>query len=427
MPFPQKVAEIVLEFQPEGASFHADLARFLNRRYGVSVPPDAWDTTAVPAHLRLRFELVSNDRKVLVAGRDLVDVKARLQSVVPKPSVDPQPWRDAARRWERPALTQWNFGDLPEKITVVEDPLFPLLAWPGLELEGSVVNLRLFRSADAARTASLPAFQRLVELALSKDLGWIEKDLRGLSRADSLYVPLGGPSELRESSLRHLRRHLLPSTVPVPLTLASFEEALSAARQRIPGLVPRFIDQVVLVLQALQTARARIGAGTSGPAAASSGTKTRTLNDLSQLGALLGSVKTVPTKGTASASGAGAAGRPPTLAEELGILMPPTFLDSVEHEQLKHLPRYLKALALRAERAANNPTKDAERVRQVWPYQQALERLRAEPPKRPDAAARVDEFRWLLEEFKVSVFAQELGTNTPVSSKRLDTFLESLR
>jgi ATP-dependent helicase HrpA len=115
------------------------------------------------------------------------------------------------------------------------------------------------------------------------------------------------------------------------------------------------------------------------------------------------------------------------LAEELGALMPPMFLDAVEHDQLKHLPRYLKALALRAERAANNPVKDAERVRQVQPYQTALERLRADPPKRPDAAARVDEFRWLLEEFKVSVFAQELGTATPVSPKRLDTFLESLR
>jgi ATP-dependent helicase HrpA len=426
MPFPPKVAEIVREFQPEGASFHADLARFLTRRYGVTVPPDAWDPTAVPAHLRLRFELVSHDRKVLVAGRDLGDVKARLPAAAPKPSGDPQPWRDAVRKWERPALTQWNFGDLPEKVTVVEDPLFPLLAWPGLELEGNVVNLRLFRSADAARTSSLPAFQRLVELALSKDLAWIEKDLRGLSRADSLYVPLGGPSELRESSLRHLRRHLLPTTVPVPLTHASFEAAVSVARQRIPGLVPRFIDQVVLVLQALQTARARIGTGTSGGAAASSGTKARTLNDLSQLGALLGSVKTVPSKGTASPPGA-AAGRPPTLSEELGALMPPMFLDAVEHDQLKHLPRYLKALALRAERAANNPVKDAERVRQVQPYQTALERLRADPPKRPDAAARVDEFRWLLEEFKVSVFAQELGTATPVSPKRLDTFLDSLR
>jgi len=107
--------------------------------------------------------------------------------------------------------------------------------------------------------------------------------------------------------------------------------------------------------------------------------------------------------------------------------MPPAFLDGVEFETLRHLPRYLKALTLRAERAANNPVKDAERAKAVAPYQAALARLRATPPPIPDAARRVEGFRWLLEEFKVSLFAQELGTAVPVSPKRLDESLQSLR
>ena len=77
----------------------------------------------------------------------------------------------------------------------------------------------------------------------------------------------------------------------------------------------------------------------------------------------------------------------------------------------------------RAERAALNPVKDQERARLIQPYRTALEGLRAQTVKAPDAAPQVEEFRWLLEEYKVSVFAQELGTALPVSPKRLDQSL----
>jgi ATP-dependent helicase HrpA len=116
------------------------------------------------------------------------------------------------------------------------------------------------------------------------------------------------------------------------------------------------------------------------------------------------------------------------LPEELAFLMPPAFLDGIEFETLRQLPRYLKALTLRAERAANNPVKDAERAKAVAPYQAALHRLRtASNATSADAARRVDGFRWLLEEYKVSLFAQELGTAVPVSPKRLDEYLASMR
>jgi len=425
MPFPPKVPEIVAEFQPQGGSFFTDLARFLTRRYGVPVPDDAWDADAVPAHLKLRFELLGSDRRTLVAGRDLQEVRARLPLAAPKPVGDPPAWKEAVRRWERPAMTTWSCGELPERLTVVDDPVFPVMAWPGLEREGAAVNVRLFRTREARQSASLPGFQRLVELALSKDLGWVEKELRALARFEAAYAPLGSLSELRESALRHLLRHLLPADLPEALTPLSFEAAVTRGRERIAGLVPRFMDQLALVLQALQQARARIGLPAPVKALPP---KTRTLNDLSQLGSLL---VAAPSAGKApvgsAAPGTSSPGRPATLAEELAALMPPAFLDGVEFETLRHLPRYLKALTLRAERAANNPVKDAERAKAVAPYQAALARLRATPPAIPDAARRVDGFRWLLEEFKVSLFAQELGTAVPVSPKRLDESLATLR
>jgi ATP-dependent helicase HrpA len=426
MPFPPKVPEIVREFQPQGTSFFADLARFLTQRYGVPVPEEAWGSEAVPAHLKLRFELLGSDRRTLVASRDLQEARTRLPQAAPKTVGDPPAWHQAVRRWERPAMTAWSCGDLPERITVVDDPVFPVMAWPGLEREGGAVNVRLFRTREACQSASLLGFQRLVELALSKDLAWVEKELRALARFDAAYAAIGTASELRESAFRHLLRHILPAGLPEVLTAAAFEAAVVQGRERIVGLVPKFMDQLALVLQALQLARARIGLPAPVKALPP---KTRTLNDLSQLGALLANAPAAG-KGGAKApahSAASVEGRPATLPEELAFLMPSAFLDGIEFETLRQLPRYLKALTLRAERAANNPVKDGERAKAVAPYQAALHRLRTASPANPDAARRIDGFRWLLEEYKVSLFAQELGTAVPVSPKRLDDYLASMR
>ena len=99
----------------------------------------------------------------------------------------------------------------------------------------------------------------------------------------------------------------------------------------------------------------------------------------------------------------------------------------VAFDRLQQFPRYLKALSIRAERAALNPVKDQERARLIQPYRSALEGMRAQAVKAPDVAPQVEEFRWLLEEYKVSVFAQELGTALPVSPKRLDESLAKIR
>jgi len=112
------------------------------------------------------------------------------------------------------------------------------------------------------------------------------------------------------------------------------------------------------------------------------------------------------------------------LAEELTSLMPARFLERIDYERLPHLQRYLKALLIRSERAALNPAKDQERLRRLAPYQDALNKLQAQPSPSPEAQRQLEAFRWMIEEFKVSLFAQELGTATPVSPKRLDQQLE---
>ena len=399
MPFPPKVAEIVAELQPAGESLQADLAAFIRSLYGVEIPADAWPADAVPAHLRPRIEVVGNDQKTFGASRDLGALRQKLEQVKAKPAPDNSAWTRVAQQWERANITTWNFGDLPVRVMVSECGPVPVFAWPGLLLEKDIVSLRLFRSEDLARRASLGGVQKLVELALSKDFAWLHRDLRGLNRFDALVANLCPLDELQEAAFENLKRHVLPVEVFWPLREADFVQAVQRTRLEIPGLAQKLVDRVGVVLRARKEVQQRCGPPPVLPA-----TKPKTLSDLSQL-----NLATNDTPKPAN-----------IWAEELEALLPRDFLETIPFIQLAHLPRYLKALATRMERARLNPVKDRERVQQLAPYLAALKQFEANAPNTTEARQRVEEFRWMVEEFKVSLFAQELGTAVPVSPKRLD-------
>ncbi len=418
LPIDPKVREIVRDFRPAGASFHAALGRFLQERYGLTVPPEAWKAEGVPPHLRPRVELIGNAPKPVAAGRDFNALRQRLAQVKVTPPTESDGWKRAVRQWERFGLTTFSGGDLPEKVPAGEQHGLPAWGFPGLQLDEGSVSVRLFPTALAARRSGLPAWRRLVEHELQRDLAWLERDLRTLARLEPLAAAVGGVAELQATALTNLRRYVLPAELPSPLTREQFDRAVTAARSRIPGLAQQLVDRVGQVLQFRQQAVQRCSAGAP-PAGPKAAAPLKSLAQLNSLGALLGSVTVAPQRT--------AAPRPDGFAAEIEALVPRGFLEQIPFGQLPHVPRYLKALMLRIERAANNPPKDAERARLVAPYAAERDRLRSAPPKTPEGCALADEFRWLLEEYKVSVFAQELGTAQPASPKRLDDLLERIR
>ena len=106
--------------------------------------------------------------------------------------------------------------------------------------------------------------------------------------------------------------------------------------------------------------------------------------------------------------------------------MPADFLARVPFRQLSHLLRYLKAVQVRAERNKTDPRKDAQKAQLIKIYQNLLEKFAGEDNS-PERKKLIEELRWMLEEYRVSVFAQELGTAHPVSPKRLDKKIEQIR
>jgi len=404
MPFPPKITEIVRDLQPASDTLQEDLARFIRQRYGIEIPPNAWAADAVPAHLRPRVEVIGPDKKTMGASRDLNELREKLEKEKPKvaavaPETDPA-WKSLAQKWEKFGVTDWSFGDLPERLTVSESGAIPVYAWPGLPADAeNNVHVQLFRNQAAARRASLAGFQQLVSVQLQKDLAWLQKDLRALTRLDALTANFCPVPDLIENAYQNLQRYLLPSELPSALTEANFRKAVASARELLPGLAMRLVDLAGNLLKQRQEILRRCGP----PPAAPKTTKTRSLADLKLLDTV--AVEKRPAN---------------PWAEELNRLMPANFLTATPFEQIPHLFRYLKALQIRMERAALNPLKDQERARQLAPYLEILRKAAEQPPSGAEARVEFEKFRWMVEEFKVSLFAQELGTAQPVSPKRLD-------
>jgi ATP-dependent helicase HrpA len=401
MPFAPKVAEILRELEPTSASLQEELTRFIRTRYGINIPADAWAAADLPQHLRPRIEIVGGKSQSPLSGRDLDALKQKLAQVRTEPAPISNTWTKLTEQWERFGINSWSFIDLPERIPVPGNR--DAFAWPGLQCDDGQINLRLFHTPDAAQQATARGLPALVEIAIQRDLAWLQKDLRSLVQFAPLINGWTTAEQLQTAAYAHLKNFLLRSPATPALTRASFDQALASAKERLPGLVAALSDRLKPIVN-FRVEIARKLQSVSRPAT----TKPRTLSDFSQLGA------TAP-----------AAAAPNPMLAELNRLLPSNFLEIYSFERLRDLPRYLKALAIRVERAALNPVKDREKAAQIEPYAAAYDELRVN--KRQRAASLIEELRWMLEEFRVSLFAQELGTAFPVSPKRLDAQLTKIR
>ena len=350
------------------------LAAQIAERFRISLDPAVWSDKPLPDHLRVRVRVVDDKGKELAASRELAEIDSALHLQKRTASaavarVEPDAWRRARAQWETPTHTAWGFGAFPDRVLVTEQAGVPVYAFPGLLAAKEGVALRLFKTPEEAEGATRAGLAALFERQLSNDLGWLERDLRAVRLLGPLLATLAPADELQAHAFAAIRRWLCGRRVE-PLTAAAFATVLDRAKADLRGLVPRFCDQLKEILSARQE--------------------------------LL--VHPKPYAG---------------LDADLTALLPPDFLRTTPYAQLAHLPRYLKAMKLRADRWRQNPAKDVERAGQLAPYVAAVAKLRER-----DCA---DALRWLVEEFRVSLFAQELGTAEPVSAVKLDRALAALQ
>ncbi len=271
-------------------------------------------------------------------------------------------------------LTDWTFGELPELMEIQRGG-HTLIGFPALVDKGTHVEIDIFDEPDVAAAKHRIGLRRLIALQIREPLKYLEKNIPDLQKMAMAYMALGTADELREQVVDvALDRAYLND--PLPADAASFKARVEEGRTR-------------LNLIAQEVARLAGTVLTEYAAAA------RKLKDAK------------PPKDVAD-----------DVAAQLQRLMPKRFVSATPYAQLQHFPRYLKGITLRLDKLKGDPARDAQRMTELRPLDQRLVRRLADLKGTHDA--RTDEFRWLLEELRISLFAQELRTPQPVSVKRLE-------
>ncbi len=348
----------------------AALAQYLTRITGAELTAADFDGVALPAHLQMRIELLDGHGAVLAAGRDLGALRAQFTAAAREAFA-----RHSAGELQREEVHAFDFGEIPLRV----DGPGGLDVFPALVDQGGSVALRVFERSDEARTAHAGGVARLLRLALAGEIKRAARQLP-LARTDTLrWTALGGAQALRADLFEGALREGLAAGDPdvrTPAAFARLRETL--ARDLFAAAMAR-----LRLAEAIAAARGELAPWLQPP---------------------------LQGYGRASYE---------DLREQLDLLLAPGFLAARDSAELAHYPRYLRAMRVRAERLRQDAAGDQRRLLELLPYWRRLLALRAQG--RDDAAWWA--LRWLVEEWRVSLFAQALGTAQPVSVKRLQRAL----
>ncbi|MEO7401672.1 MAG: ATP-dependent RNA helicase HrpA [Polaromonas sp.] len=375
----------------------------------------------LPAHLFMNFRVVDEHGRQLGTGRNLGALKgdlgsqargafqalAGLKNLGKAAEVEPPSRRnDALNRGlasnkplaqsgraehasEKIAIkvperyTSWSFGELPELMEIGKGTQ-TLIGFPALIDLGDAVTIEVFDEPDVAAAKQRAGLRRLFSLQIKDALKYLEKNLPDLQKMATSYMLVGRAADNSDGgTVDELRQQIIEVALdrafllePLPTGEADFKKRIDDGRGRltlIASEVARLAGGILIEFAVAQ----------------------RKIKD---------------TKNAAEATA--------DAAQQLQRLMPKKFLTATPYGQLQHFTRYLKAITLRLEKWRADPARDAGRLAELRPQEQRYWRLVAE--RKGSADARMQEFRWLLEELRVSFFAQELRTPQPVSIKRLD-------
>lgn len=277
--------------------------------------------------------------------------------------------------------TDWSFGALPELMEIKKGNQ-TLIGFPALIDHGTGVGIEVFDEPEVAASRHALGLRRLFALQIRDALKYLEKNIPDLQKMAVGYMPLGTQEELREQIINvAIDRAFLQE--PLPADAEQFKQRVQEGRGRLTLIANEVARMAAGVLQEYMAAVRKIKDTKNAPEA------------------------------TADAQ------------QQLQKLVPKNFIAIAPWAQLGHYARYLKAITARLDKYRADPARDAAKLKELQPLEQRYWRLVAERKGQVDA--RMQEYRWMLEELRVSFFAQELRTPYPVSSKRLDKVWQQLQ
>ena len=388
VPVPEFAAAFSREIPASSLPLLQALARYIREQKQLDVPLDAFRLEQLPPHLLMNFRIVDEHGRQLGMSRNFAQLHGELAPRVAHEivAVTGTATGKKGESVSEQRYTSWSFGSFTETREVKRAGQNVTL-FNALVDEGDAVVLRAFDTRDAAQTAHRGGLRRLFMLLLKDQVKYLEKNLPDAQRLGMLFM---APNSPFSGTQQELQQQILEMTFercclndPLPTNEAEFAARGKEAKNRlllIAQELARLVGNVLTEYQAVQ-------------------------KNLPQL------------KAHAQAN--------QDVRAQLEWLLHGKFIRDTHYERLQHIPRYLKAIGLRIEKLRANPARDVQCMAQMQPLSQAWQKLRQAQQGKPDP--RVDEFAWLLQELRVSLFAQELKTPVIVSVKRLEKMLGALR
>ena len=378
IPLPAVVTAFLEQEDAHAGTLRAALRAFVGGRLGAVLPAEVWDAYTPPPHLRFNICVVDAAGRELASGRDLAALRAQLGEAA---QLD---FAAAEGTIERKGIRSWDFGELPETLTIEREGR-RRTGYPSLVREGEAVSLQLLDTAEAALASTREAVIALMRLQLKEALRRWEKGAPGFVPAALALRPSVPTEGLLGDVLAAVCDRAFIGDDPLPRSEAAFVEQVKRARTRLPAVAEAAFELLATIAAEY--------------------------HDLAQ------SLAALPKAGARLAA---------EVSAQRDRLVGPGFFAATPWNHLVHLPRYLKALDRRVAKYAENPARDAHHAQAVavlWERYRERERAAGARGRRNPA---LDGFRWLIEELRVSLFAQELRTPFPVSYKRLEKAWKAL-
>jgi ATP-dependent helicase HrpA len=349
------------------------LAAYIQHKTTLKISQDDWVLSEIEAHHLMNFSVVDDAGRELAMGRDWKALQKQLGQAAQLT------FRNTSPDIEKTGLKQWDFGDLPQTLSFERDGL-QVTGYPALEDNIDAVSVKLFDTAQEAETNHRLGVARLMRFELKEQMKQLEKGLPNFNQYALAFRNIISPDDLREDMLTAIADRAFIGEDDLPRNNDEFMKLKARARTRLPAVTQAVVRQVQAIAteyQALANAQAKMPA---------------TVNRLKK-----------------------------DVEQQIQLLVYKNCFSQTPWQYLQHVPRYLKALNLRIQKQPAAPDRDGKNAASVgiiWQkWQDKTHQMHAAGSLIPCA---LQDYRWLIEELRVSLFAQELKTPFPVSIKRLE-------
>ncbi|MDT3279945.1 ATP-dependent RNA helicase HrpA [Shewanella sp. SP2S1-2] len=373
VPAPDYARACVQAMVPFSASLLEAMCKQLLRMSGTRISPEDFDLTQLPAHLQMNFKIEDDKHNLVAEGRVLDTLKAELQGVVAKAI------RQVADKGiEQEALTEWSFGDLPKQYQQQKGN-YQVRAFPALIDKKDSVAIKLFDDEFEALDAHRQGLRRLLLLNIPSPVKHLQQALPNKAKLAMYFNPFGQVQILIDDIIAAAVQQLLDEKALDVRNQTQFEQAKDWVRQELNPTAEQIALKVEQILTLYQSIKKRL-------------------------------------KGKISLDIAFAMS---DIQSQLDKLVFKGFVESCGWNRLVDVARYLKAIEIRVEKLPVDPTRDRLHMQSINKVQEALNAQLAKVPRSQPTPPALIEARWMIEEYRVSCFAQVLGTAYPISEKRI--------